>query len=164
MMWSSSVAWSQLWLDPQPNVISMNVYSCKSSHMIKKEALIVPWSSRFVSGLPPRGGLWKKSKWPWNIIHLLPCRNPCRLYTHLGIHILRWSLKHSVKPTWTSPAFSTNESAWCVMVTGSQSPVWMWPLAESGIKHHVQVFNDNSVVAKAMNIGSTPTCPHVSGD
>jgi hypothetical protein len=43
------------------------------------------------------------------------------------IHILRRSLKRSVKRTWTSSAFSTNESAWSVMVTGSQSRVWSGP-------------------------------------
>ena len=44
------------------------------------------------------------------------------------IHILRWSLKRSVKWTWTGFAFSTNESAWIVLVTGSQSRVWSGPL------------------------------------
>ena len=33
-------------------------------------------------GLPPRCGFWKQSKWPWNMIHLMPCRNPCGLYIH----------------------------------------------------------------------------------
>ena len=40
------------------------------------------------------------------------------------VHILCWSLKRSVKQTWTSSTFSTNESASSVMVTGSQSRVW----------------------------------------
>jgi hypothetical protein len=54
--------------------------------------------------------------------------NSCRLYIHLSIHKLRWSLKHSVKRTWTGSADSTNESAWSViMVTGSQSRVWSGP-------------------------------------
>jgi hypothetical protein len=39
------------------------------------------------------------------------------------IHVLHWSLKHSVKQTWTGSAFSTNESARSAMVTGSQSRV-----------------------------------------
>ena len=43
------------------------------------------------------------------------------------IHILCWSLKRSVKRTWTGSAFSTNESAWDVLVTGSQSRVWSGP-------------------------------------
>jgi hypothetical protein len=47
---------------------------------------------------------------------------------HLScIHLLRWSLKRSVKRTWTSSAFSTNESALSDMVTGSQSRVWSGP-------------------------------------
>ena len=41
------------------------------------------------------------------------------------IYILRWSLKRCVKWTWTgSSAFPTNESAWSVMVMGSQSLMW----------------------------------------
>ena len=44
----------------------------------------VPWSPTFVLGLPPRGGFWIQSKWPWNMIHLMACRNPCRLYIHLA--------------------------------------------------------------------------------
>ena len=95
--------------------------------------LWVPWSPGFVLGLPPRGVLKKKSKWPWNMIHSMPCKDPCRLYIHLWLHILRWSLKHSAKQTWTSSAFSTNENGWSAMVTCSQSRACevalqsMWP-------------------------------------
>jgi hypothetical protein len=32
----------------------------------------MPWSLGFVLGLPPRGGFWKQSTWPWNMIHLMP--------------------------------------------------------------------------------------------
>ena len=42
----------------------------------------VLWSHGFVLGLPPRGGFWKSSKWPWHMIHSIPCRNPCILYIH----------------------------------------------------------------------------------
>ena len=35
-------------------------------------------------GLPPRGGFRKWSKWPWNTIHAMPCRNPRRLHIHLA--------------------------------------------------------------------------------
>ena len=35
----------------------------------------------------------------------MPCRNSCRLYIHLAFHILRWSLKRSVKRTWTALSF-----------------------------------------------------------
>ena len=45
----------------------------------------------------------------------------------LHSHAPRWSLKHSVKRTWTGSTFSTNESAWSEMVTGSQSRVWSGP-------------------------------------
>ena len=63
----------------------------------------------------------------------MPCRNPHRLYIHLAFtHSLRWSLnQRSVKRTWTGSAFSTNESAWSVMVTGSQSCVWSGPKQNS---------------------------------
>ena len=61
------------------------------------------------------------------MIHLIPCRNSCRLLHPSCIHILRWSLKHSVKWTWTGSAFATNGSAWSVVVTGSQSRVWSGP-------------------------------------
>ena len=57
------------------------------------------------------------------MIHLMPCR----LYIPSCIHMLRWSLECSVKRTWTGSAFSTNESAWTVLVTGPQSRVWGGP-------------------------------------
>jgi hypothetical protein len=42
------------------------------------------------------------------MVHLMPCRNPYRFYIHFAFtYILRWSLKLSVKRTWTSSAFST---------------------------------------------------------
>jgi hypothetical protein len=65
------------------------------------------------------------------MILLMPCRNPRRLYTHLAFtYILRWSLKISVKRTWTGSTFSTNKSAWSVLVTGTQSRVWSGPWKE----------------------------------
>ena len=57
------------------------------------------------------------------MVHSMPCRNPCRLLHPSCIHILSWSLKRTVKRTWTSSAFSTNERAWRVMVSDSQSCV-----------------------------------------
>ena len=61
------------------------------------------------------------------------------IWCHVGHHVnfssishshTPWSLECSVKRTWTgSFTFSTNESAWSVMVTGSQSRVW-WPLVD----------------------------------
>jgi hypothetical protein len=114
--------------------------SCGSSHMIIKInpwlwAFGVLWSPSFVLGLPSRGGFRKYSKCPWNMIHTMPCRNPCRLYIRLAFHINRWSLKRSVKRTWTGFAFSTNESAWSVMVMGSQCRVWSGPNALLKIVH-----------------------------
>jgi hypothetical protein len=43
------------------------------------------------------------------------------------IHMLCWSPKLTVTRTWTNSAFSTNESAWSVTVTGSQSHVRSGP-------------------------------------
>ena len=57
----------------------------------------------------------------------MPCRKQSMNIVHPScIHILHWSLKRSVKRTWTGSAYSTNESAW-VLVTGSQSRVWSGP-------------------------------------
>ena len=86
----------------------------------------MPWLHGFVLGLPPSGGFWQESKWPWNMIHLIPCRNPCKLYIHLAF-------TYSDGPpsvVWSEligSAFSTNESAWIAMVTGPQSHVWSGP-------------------------------------
>ena len=66
----------------------------------------VPWSPSYMLGLPQRGDSSKWSKWPWSMIHSMPCRNPCRFYIHLAFsYILHWSLKRGVKRTWTSSAF-----------------------------------------------------------
>jgi hypothetical protein len=94
----------------------------------------VSWSPGCVLGLSRRGGdFWEQSKWPWNMIHLMPCRNLCRLYIHIAFtYILRWCLKRSVKWNWTGSAFSTNESAWSVVITGSQSRVWSGPKLANG--------------------------------
>ena len=86
-------------------------------------AFIVPLSLGFVLGLPPRGGFFESSPsdhdtwFIWCHADLHPSR----------IHILRWSLKRSVKRPWTMSVFSTNESAWSVRVMGSQSRVWSGP-------------------------------------
>ena len=42
------------------------------------------WSPNFMLGLPPRGGFWNRSKWPWNMIHSMPCKNSCGLNIHLA--------------------------------------------------------------------------------
>jgi len=112
----------------QWSVIHVGLHTCENGLKQWLWTFKISWSSGFVLGLPPRGGSWKLSKQPWNMIHLMPCKNPCRLHIHLAFtYSLRWSLKHSVKRTWPSPAFSTNESAGSLMVTGSQSHVWSDP-------------------------------------
>jgi hypothetical protein len=79
---------------------------------------IVPWSPDFVLGLPPGDGFWKLSKRPWNMIHLMPRKNPCRLYIHLAF-------THSTHPSsivWnklgSALLFPPEESPWSAMVTG----------------------------------------------
>ena len=75
----------------------------------------LPWSLSFVLGLPPRGGLWRQSKWPWNMIHSIPCMNPCRLYIHLaftysvGPSNVVWS---ELGPTPPFPTMSMLEVLW----------------------------------------------------
>ena len=82
--------------------------------------------SQFYVRPTPRVVLGKQSKWPCTMIHSMSCRNPCRLYIHI-------SFTYSVSPSsvvWSELYrfhLSTNESAWSVMVTGSQSRVWSGP-------------------------------------
>ena len=46
----SNAVWSHMWPGPQPNVISMNSYSCESSHMIQShKTMIVSVHSAMVS-------------------------------------------------------------------------------------------------------------------
>jgi hypothetical protein len=99
--------------------------------------------SRFCVRLTSKGWFLKIVQGPWNMIHLMPCRNPCRLYIHLAVHILLWSLKRSVKKwTWTGAAFSTNESAWGVLVMGSQSRVWNGPHPQCQRKYSINQAQD----------------------
>ena len=117
-----------MWLDPQANAISMNFYSHGSSRIQNRInqrlwAFEVPRSPGFVLGLPPRGGSKNipSDHETWTIqchvgIHWKKLNPSC-------IHMLRWSLKR----TWTSSAFSTNESAWNAMVTCAQFRVWSGP-------------------------------------
>jgi hypothetical protein len=76
------------------------------------------------------------------MIHLMSCRRkPCRLYIHLALtYILCWSLKRSVKRTWAGSAFSTNEIARSVRVTGSQSRVWSGPHIHIGARTRCTLF------------------------
>ena len=57
----------------------------------------------------------------------MPHRNAMETLHPSCIHLLHWSLQRSVNRTWTGSAFSSNESAWSVMVMGSQSRVWSGP-------------------------------------
>ena len=74
--------WSHMWPCPQSHVISMNLYSCRSSTIIKyNKSIVVIIRNAMVSRFCVR----PTSKWPWNMIHRMPCRNPCRHYMHLAI-------------------------------------------------------------------------------
>jgi hypothetical protein len=88
----------------------------------------VPKSPGFVISLPPRGGFWKQSKWPWNMIHSTPCRNPCRLYIHLPFTYSVGPSKRSMKRTWLAPPVPPMRVLEVVIVTGPQSRVWSGPL------------------------------------
>ena len=72
---------------------------------------IVAWSPAFVLGLPPRTGFFENSPSdhePFDVMQAL--HPPCP-------HVLHWSLKRSANRTWTSSAFSINESAWSGRIT-----------------------------------------------
>ena len=78
-----------MWPGPQPIVVSMNFYSCWSSHMIteNKPMVVSVWSamvSRFCVRSTSKRWFWEQCKWPCNMIHWMPCRSPCRLYIHLA--------------------------------------------------------------------------------
>jgi hypothetical protein len=68
----------------------------------------------------------------WGLTHQITWSIWCHVGIHVDlhlscIHIFRWSLKCSVKRNWTGSTFCTNESAWSVLVMGSQSCVWSGP-------------------------------------
>jgi hypothetical protein len=63
-------------------------------------------------------------RWVLKIVQVTTKRDP---FDSIQKSILHWSLKRSVKSTWTGSTFSTNESTWRVMVTWSQSRVWSSP-------------------------------------
>ena len=135
----SSVVWSHTWPVPSTKCyfnefLFMRVLTYGTIEKKNQQlwAFRVPWSpSGFKWSPPPKDGFWKESQWPWNMIHSMPCRNPCRHYIHLPFtYLLRWSLKHSVKWTWTGfSAFSTNESAWSVTINGHRLSISCvkWP-------------------------------------
>ena len=104
-MWSRTLKWSVKSYVTGPSTkcyFNEYVFICGSSHIRLLQRLWVfkvPWSrSGFPLSLPPRGSFCKKSKWLCNMIHSMPCRNPCRLYIHQAFtYSFRWSLKCSVK-------------------------------------------------------------------
>ena len=111
----------------------MKFYSCGSSHMIKEnKSTIGNIRSAVVSWFCVRP---TSKRWVLKIVQvtmkhdplLMPCRIPCRLCIHLAF-------TYSVGPSsvmWSeigpAPPFPTSESAWSVMVTGSQSRVGSGP-------------------------------------
>ena len=117
-------------------------------------AFRVPWSPDFVLGRPPRGGVFE-------IIQVITKHDPFdamqgSMWTlHLScIHIFRWSLKRSVKRTWTGSACSTNESAWSVMVTGSQSRVWNGPKAFPRVCIYIYIYNMANTLTPWLLVGA----------
>ena len=110
----------------------MPFHSCGSSHMINyNKSTVASVRSAMISQFRVRP---TSKRWFLKIIQVTLKHDPLvamqkSMYTlHSScIHILRWSLQHSVKQTWTASAFSTNGSAWSVMVAGSQSHVWSGP-------------------------------------
>ena len=80
----------------------------------------VPWSPGFVWGLPPRGGLWKQSKWPWNMLqsvnpsrstlqpqsnqnfrHFTCMREPVTYWNFIGLQMRMHQQEHIHKSIWT---------------------------------------------------------------
>jgi hypothetical protein len=121
-----------MWQSPQPNDISMHFYSCWSSHVIniwmnqRLWAFGLKQAFGFVLGLPPRGGFWKWSKWPWNMIYSMPCR----------IHVDSTSIMHSRTPLVPQAHCEVNLDRLCLFHQweclkcnghGFQSRVWSGP-------------------------------------
>ena len=79
----------------------------------------VSWSLSFVLDPPLQGGLDVKSGRPWNIIHCMPCKIPCRFCIHSNsLDPLRPS-SSSEKWSRTVSAFPTNKrnaSAMCYLL------------------------------------------------
>ena len=91
-----------------------------SSHMIKyKKSTVMRFRSTMVSRFCVRSTskrwFWKYSKWPLNMIHLMPCRNPCKLHIHLaftysvGPSRVVWS---KLGPTLPFPPMRVVEGQW----------------------------------------------------
>ena len=116
-----------IWSGPRPNLNSRNLYSCRSSCMIKwNKSTAVIIRRVMISWFCIRCTFKRRFL---NIVQVPMETRPIRC--HVGIHVdstsishSRWYVKFSVTGTWTSSVFSTNESAWSGMLTGSQSHVW----------------------------------------
>jgi hypothetical protein len=69
----------------------------------------------------------------------MACKNPCRLLHPSCIHILRWSLKHSVTRTWTGSLRGFHQRG-CLKWSGHGLSVsWVrWPLVYN-VKQHEQL-------------------------
>ena len=75
---------------------------------------------------PPSDGLNVTSSKPWNIIHLLACRTPCRFVIHsnflgpYGLESLEW--------TWSVSGFATDHTTWISWGQGPSNSSVKWPL------------------------------------
>ena len=103
-----------------------------SSHMIKSNKSTVvsvrnAMVSQFCVRPTSKKWFWKESKCSWNMVRLMPCRNPCGLYNHLAFTLLVGPSSVVWSELGPGSAFSTNESAWSALVTGPQSRVWSGP-------------------------------------
>jgi hypothetical protein len=88
---------------------------CNKSLVVRFQSAMVTW---FCVRPTSRRWFWEYYKWPWNMIHLMPCRNPCRLYIHLAstYSVGPWSAVWSeLRPT---PPFPPVRFSWSAMVTG----------------------------------------------
>jgi hypothetical protein len=135
-MWCGHGLVSQCDRPPRPNAISMNSsYSCGVVTYDKVFCwrlwdLGVSWSLGFV--LKPTS-----TRWFLKEVQVIMKHDP--ICCHVEIHVDSTSILHSlirmvpwvcsVKWAWNGSTFPTNESAWIVMVTGSQSHVWSGPKA-----------------------------------
>ena len=110
-------------------------------------------------GLPQRGGFWKR------VQVTLPCRNSCtRLCIHLTFTYSVGPSSICVKRTWTGSTFSTNESAWSVTVTGSQSCVWSGPKLAAPNAHRTKTMapNKRNRLARRPLCAIFTLCPNLS--
>ena len=87
------------------------------------KSTVVGFRSAMVSRscVRPTSKKWFLENSPWNIIQLIPSRNPCRPYIHLAFTYFVGPssvVRSELGPTLP---FSNNESAWYAMVIGPKS-------------------------------------------